>query len=269
MAMTPSTLANIVQKSDSLQHHPISSILNLLCSTNNLTKRQKMATAPRPPINPQNYQNVFNSVPPGSTHTATSGTFISQSPFNPGGLHIAANQRENVALARQVVNHQEYLCYQLPRYYQCGHPVGTKDLLLSQRHVIRLGYGTACNSNCAVDHSRRTVDSKQCTWCVPVEECFSVVMKHSCGHLAGVLSSAGLTHNRRLGAQTPCNGWCRSLQVSQNVGGACEHCTWGSCSSKCTPETVHFHCIKCLVFECLVHDSSWPGRYKSHALRLS
>ena len=181
---------------------------------------------------PHNNYSVFNSVPPSNTPTVPSGSSINRASATSGHLHIAGNQRENVALARQLANHHQNLCYQLPRYYQCGHPVGPNDLLLSHRHIARLGYGTACDADCALDYSRRTIDPNRCPWCVSVYDCFSVVMRYSCGHLVGVLASAGQAHNQRLGSQTSCDAWCRPVQVSQDVGGACEQCISAHCCSK-------------------------------------
>lgn len=174
--------------------------------------------------------SAFKSVPPATTAPASAGSSL----VAPGGLKIPADQRANVALARQLINHQKYLCYQLPRYHQCGHPVdrggqAAYDLLLSRQHIDRLGYGVECDAECAVDSSRRIVDPGRCPQCIPVEECFSAVLKHSCGHLAGVLSSGGLNHDARLGAHEPCNAQCHSMQIDQNVGGACPRCTSRHC----------------------------------------
>lgn len=173
--------------------------------------------------------SVFQSVQSTPPAQSSSGFTL---PI-PGHLHVAANKRENVALARQLANHKRYICYQLPRYHRCGHLVGRrgeiKDLLLSQQHIDRLGYGTACDGKCAVDHSRCTVAVDRCPMCVSVEECFSVVLKHSCGHLAGVLSSAGSTHSTRLGFHTPCDARCYPVQIDHDVGGACTICSGRHC----------------------------------------
>lgn len=190
--------------------------------------------APPPPTTiPLNNHSAFNSIPPSNAPTIPPGSPTNRTPATSGPLHIAANQRENVALARQLTNHQQCLCYQLPRYYQCGHPAGPSDLLLSHTHIARLGYGTACDADCAVDYSRRTIDPKQrCPGCFVVDECFAVVMRLSCGHLAGVFSSAGRAHDQRIGMQMSCDAWCHSVQVLQEVGGACELCTFAHCYSK-------------------------------------
>ena len=153
---------------------------------------------------------------------------------NTSPLRIAADQRENVALARQLANHQRYVCYQLPRYHRCGHRMGQgageiKDLLLSRQHIDRLGYGTECDAECAVDHSRRTITPERCSLCASVEECFSVVLKHSCGHIAGVMCSAGSDHHSRLGSSEVCDARCHSVQVDQDVGGSCELCNGRHC----------------------------------------
>ncbi len=185
-------------------------------------------TAPPAPTLPLNNYSAFKSVPLSVAVPPVSSGSTSKS-TSPGSLRIAANQRENFALARQLANHQQYLCYELPRYYRCGHPAGTTDVLLSQKHINKLGYGIACDSSCAVVHSRRTINTERCPWCVPVDECFSVVMRHSCGHLAGVFASSGRVHSQRIGAQASCDPWCRAVQVNQEIGGACVQCTWGHC----------------------------------------
>ncbi|RYO81723.1 hypothetical protein DL762_006967 [Monosporascus cannonballus] len=184
-----------------------------------------MAVPPTATV-PANSHSAFQSVPPTPAPAVSSSGLPTATS---GQLRIAASQAENVALAQQLANHQQYLCYQLPHYYQCGHRVGSTSLLVGRKHINMLGYGTPCDADCAVDYSRRVIDPKRCPWCEPLEECLAVTMKHSCGHLAGVLALGGQTHNRRLGLQTSCDAWCCILQVDQDVGGACKACTWGHC----------------------------------------
>ena len=174
--------------------------------------------------------SAFRSVPTNAAAPSPTASALAAS----GGLRIAADQHSNVALARQLVNHLNYLCYQLPRFHKCGHPVeragqAANDLLLSVQHINRLGYGVACDAECAVDYSRRTVDPERCPLCVSVEDCFSVVLKQSCGHLAAVMSSAGPAHVTRLGANEFCDARCRTVQIDQDVGGACLKCSSRHC----------------------------------------
>ncbi|KAI0594590.1 hypothetical protein F4775DRAFT_606134 [Biscogniauxia sp. FL1348] len=158
-----------------------------------------------------------------SASTTVTTTTITQ-------LQIPSSQSANAELARQVPNHQKYLCYELPAYHICGHASGETSLLLSQRHAQAVGYGAACTGDCAVDSSRRAVLSSRCGACAgAVAECLAVALKHGCGHLAGVQVSAGTRHGGLLGAGQQCDAYCRAVQVDVEVGGACRQCTWSHC----------------------------------------
>ncbi|KAI1489000.1 hypothetical protein F5X96DRAFT_684457 [Biscogniauxia mediterranea] len=158
------------------------------------------------------------------TTTSTTTTATTQ-------LQIPSSQSANAELGRQVPNHQKYLCYELAAYHICGHPSGETSLLLSRRHAQALGYGAPCTDDCAVDSSRRVVLSSRCGPCATaVPECLAVALKHACGHLAGVQTSAGTRHAGGGGGEGQrCDAYCRAVQVDADVGGACRQCTWSHC----------------------------------------